>query len=351
MADIRRFSKEEIGGIAKENSIFTFAKDLYEEKTHEEDNFKKAVATTCGIDVSKYRNGNVRLQDLDPVQKHNFFGLMAVTIDSIVATTLETQLDFMTEIQTVGWGDKINFEVETPYLPSVTKLGKGTTVMTSDILHTDNISLDTEARGVSIKESGFNILSGRVNWSNRINSVQKAMFTQMKADVNTALVGTLAGLGANYKVDGSAFNPQTFLTLANHVKAGSHSDTASAFGTQIGLSSILQASANLQGYMSESMKEQFNAKGFLGNFLGTDLMELAQAHVPNTDNFALDDKFIYILPASDQKIVKLGIEGDAIIRESSNVFEADDMSVNYKFIKQYGIAVVAKGKYGIYRLS
>jgi len=351
MADIRRFSKEEVRGVAEDNKILSFSKDLYLGKTSEEDNFKKAIATTCGIDVSKYKNGNVRLQDLDPVQKHNFFSLMAVTIDSIVATTLETQLDFMTEIQTVGWGDKILFEVESPYLPSVTKLAKGTTKMTSDILHNDVINLETEARGVSIKESGFNILTGRVNWSSRVNTVQKAMFTQMKADVNTALVGTLAGLGANYKVDGSAFNPQTFLTLTNHVKAGSHTDTASAFGTQVGLSAILQASASLQGYMSEAMKEQFNSKGYLGNFIGTDLMELAQAHVPNTDNFALDDKFIYILPSSDQKIVKLGIEGDAIIRESAVPLDSDDMSVSYKFIKQYGIAVVAKGKYGIYRLA
>jgi len=351
MADIRRFSKEEIRGIAEDNKLLTFAKDLYTGKTSEEDNFKKAVATTCGIDVSKYKNGNVRLQDLDPVQRYNFFNLMAVNIDSIVGKTLENELDFMVETQSVDWGDKIIFDVESPYLPTVTKLAKGTTVMTSDQLHTDVIDLDTEARGVSIKESGFNILSGRVNWSNRVNAVQKAMFTQMKADINSALVGTLATLGANYKVDGSAFNPQTFLTLVNHVKAGSNTDTASAFGTQIGLSNIMQSQSGLLGYMSESMKEQFNSKGFLGNFMGTDLMKLSQAHIPNTDTFALSDAYIYVVPSSDQKIVKLGIEGDAIIKAIENPLDTDDMSVSYKFIKQYGIRVVPKGKFGIYRLS
>ena len=351
MGDIRRFSKEEVRGIAEDNKLLAFSKDLYLGKTSEEDNFKKAVATTCGIDISKYKNGNVRLQDLDPVQRFNFFSLMAINIDSIVGQTLENELDFMVESQSVGWGDRIIFDIESPYLPTVTKLAKGTTVMTSDILHTDVLELDTEARGVSIKESGFNILSGRVNWSKRVDAVGKAMLTQMKADVNTALVGTLGTLGANYKVDGSAFNPQTFLTMVNHVKAGSHTDNASAFGTQIGLSSVMQSQANLLGYMSEAMKEQFNGKGFLGNFMGTDLMQLSQAHVPNTDTFALDDKYIYVVPSSDQKIVKLGIEGDALIKSQDNPLDADDLSVTYKFIKQYGIAVVPKGKFGIYRLS
>jgi hypothetical protein len=98
------------------------------------------------------------------------------------------------------------------------------------------------------------------------------------------------------------------------------------------------------------MKDTLNTLGHYGVFKGTELREIAQAHAPGTNNFAINDSFLMVLPTGGEKLVKIVFEGEAIVDEATGLDNAD-MSMEYTFIKKHGLAVLSSKKYGIYRLS
>jgi hypothetical protein len=83
---------------------------------------------------------------------------------------------------------------------------------------------------------------------------------------------------------------------------------------------------------------------------GNALLEIPQVFTPNTFTFALDDSKLLILPANT-KPVKVVREGQSIIQENSDGSKNADMSMEYTFLTQYGVAVVFNNAYGVYTLS
>jgi hypothetical protein len=114
-------------------------------------------------------------------------------------------------------------------------------------------------------------------------------------------------------------------------------------GTKAALAKITSAN------VSENMKDAKNNLGYYGTLAGTRMVKIPQAHTPGTETFAINDSFLLVLPTLNDKMVKLVLEGDAVIQETMT--GNADKSIEYEFIKKAGIAVVPSVRYGINRLS
>lgn len=277
--------------------------------------------------------------------KYKVFNLISETVTTILPVTIDEELNGFAEIKNANWGDQLIFEVTDPRLFEVGMVSDGNANIRAQRLDNGKLSLLPQNRSIKIYEEFYRWASGRIDWAVMVDRVSRSFLNQIKIDIYNKIYNSYSNLGATYGVTG-AFDDTTFVSLAQHIEAGTGGLKPMVFGTKLALSKVF----NGQYYYSGSMTDQRNAKGFLPNYLGYDLVEIEQAHSPNTDTFAIDNNFLLLVPAGVNKLVKIGFEGETIVREAS-AQDNVDMSMEYTFIQKYDIGVLSAGKYGIYKLA
>jgi hypothetical protein len=324
------FSANNIGSLEEADSLFR--KTLLEE----------AGIVDGKLDYKTFSN---------PMVKWKLFQLTSETIDAIVPRVLTNQFDRFVETKNAAWNEQLIFKVNSPDLFRVDKVANGNTNVRGQRLDQRALRLYPVMREVAVQESLYRIAAGEVDFASYVNKVAVSMATAIKGDIYSAIYNSYDGLEAEFQENGS-FDPQTFNRLVARVQGANGGLKPVAFGTKMALSKITPAAGftAYPGYMSQGMMDDFNISGFLGNFQGTDLIELEQALVPNTLDFAIDDNFVIVAPAGTDKIVKLGFEGESIITENTSDLSVDQ-TFEYNFQKAWAVDVLAAGRYGLIRLA
>jgi hypothetical protein len=277
--------------------------------------------------------------------KFKVFNLISETVTTILPVTIDEELNGFAEVKNANWGDQLIFEVTDPRLFEVGMVSDGNSNIRAQRLDNGKLSLLPQNRAIKVYEEFYRYVSGRIDWAVMVDRVSRSFLNQIKTDIYSKIYNSYANLGATYGVTGS-FTDDAFVTLAQHIEAGTGGLKPTVFGTKLALSKVFKD----QYYYSGDITGQRNAKGFIPNYLGYDLVEIQQSHTPNTDTFAIDNNFLLFVPAGVNKLVKIGFEGSTIVREAAPTDNAD-MSIEYTFIQKYDVGVLSAGKYGIYKLS
>lgn len=270
------------------------------------------------------------------------FEVLEEALDVLIVEGLEAQFDEFVEIKNTAWGDTNTFAVDDNKLFNIATIANGTGNLQRQRLDQGFVAVSTGLYGVKIYEEFYRFLAGRIDWAKLVERVSKSYNNKIATDIYTALYDSYSVLGATYGISG-AFSEATMNTLIGHVEAATGAE-ATLMGTKTSLSKITTA------VQSEKIKEAMNTLGYYGIFNGTNMQVIKQAHTPGTDIFAINDSFAMVIPNVPNKMIKLVIEGDAIIQEVAGGQSAD-MSLEYMFQKSAGIAVVSSAKYGIYRFA
>lgn len=274
--------------------------------------------------------------------KPELFQVIEEALDVLIVEGLENQFSDFVEIRNLGWGDTNIFAIDDPSLFNVATIANGNGNLRRQRLDKGYLTVDTGIFGIKLYEEFLRFLAGRIDWVKMVNKVSQSYNTKIATDIYDAVYDSFSTLGATYGISG-AFAESTMNTLIGHVEAATGMDV-NILGTKSSLAKISTA------VVSEKAKETFNDLGHYGSFNGTPMKAIKQAHKPGTDTFAINDSFVMVLPQVPDKMIKLVIEGDAIIQETPGGQTAD-MSMEYTFIKSAGIAVIHAAKYGIYRFA
>ena len=91
-------------------------------------------------------------------------------------------------------------------------------------------------------------------------------------------------------------------------------------------------------------------QGYVGMYHGARVIVLPQSFKDETNTEKImDPKFAYIIPAGEERIVKIIMEGDTQIREYDKDSGGMDWSTGIQMYKKVGLAVVTNPNYwGIY---
>jgi hypothetical protein len=309
--------------------------------------FRKTLLEECG-----FVDGKLNYKQFsNPMVKWNLFQLTSETIDAIVPKVLSTQFDRFVETKNAAWNEQLIFKVNSPDFFRVDKVANGNTNVRGQRLDKRTLRLYPVMQEVKIQESLYRVLAGEVEWATYVNRVALSMATKIKGDIYTAIYNSYDGLEAEFQESGS-FDPIAFNTLVQRVQGANGGLKPVAFGTKLALAKLTPAAGftAYPGFMSQNMMDDYNISGFLGHFQGTDLIELEQALVPNTMDFAIDDNFIIVAPSGSDKIVKLGFEGESMVTENTANLPVDQ-EYEYAFQKSWAVDVLAAGRYGIMKLS
>jgi hypothetical protein len=309
--------------------------------------FRKTLLEELGI-----QDGKIDFKVLDnPMAKWKLFQLTTEVIDAIVPKVLANQFDRFVETKNAAWNEQLIFKVNSPDYFRVDKVSLGNTNVRSQRLDQRALRLNPVMRNVTIGESIYRVLAGEVDWATYVNRVALSMAAAIKGDIYNAIYNSYSDLDAEFQESGT-FDGTAFNTLAARVQAANGGLKPVAFGTKLALQKITPSAGftAYPGLMSQNMMDELNVSGFLGYYQGTPLIELEQAMVPSTTDFAINDNFIIVAPAGADKIVKLGFEGESRITENSNDL-GPDQQLEYTFQKAWDTQVLAAGRYGIVQLS
>ena len=142
------------------------------------------------------------------------------------------------------------------------------------------------------------------------------------------------------------FEYDKLVNIASHLNA-EYGGRVAVLGTKSALVKVTRES----GYQfSDNKKDELLKSGYLGSIDNMDFIELEQAHKVGTDEFALDNKMLYIIPQGNQKFIKLFFEGETII-EDTPLMQNKDFSKEFMMMRSYGLALVPSVKYGMYQFS
>lgn len=265
--------------------------------------------------------------------KEQIFAIIEQTITEVLPERLHNTIGRFAEITKFAEGDTPRFSVSNGKITAYTVSLGGTVNRQRRTKRT--ITVETEATQVKVYEELPRVRAGLVDFNELIDDALNAIEDEFYNKIYKTLIGTYANLPAANKESADTVVEADFDKLVQIV---SSYGSPIILGTRVGLATLPKIDA------AEAESDMYN-QGFLGRYKGTPVVEMKNVTTDETnEEFVLEDRYIYIIPEGKDKIVKVGIEGDAYVREENG----EDWTLNFETLVQNGTAVLQNNFFCIY---
>lgn len=291
-------------------------------------------------------NGGSTKLDYKALRRHGaeMFEIIEEILDNTVLEGLPEDNFFkqFVEFKNVALGDQNSFYVPDNTMLVVSEIADGTTALRRQRLDAGtNISISTSWKGVKIYEHLSRLLSGRIDFNQMLDALDKAFKLRINEDIYTAFTSAFDSLPSAFTVSGS-FSEDELITLIEHVEA--------ATGKQALIAGTLKALRKVNtAIVSDSAKEDVYKMGHYGSFNGVPMMRIRQVHSVGTHTFKLSENDIYVV-TTDERPVKFVTEGESRVLSGDAMANAD-LTQEYFFANQYGTGIVITDLFGKYEIS
>lgn len=291
-------------------------------------------------------NGTI---DRKTFRKHKveIFEILEEVINETLQEGLKSQFDGFAEYRNLAWGDENLFTTPAEQNFRVALVSDGNSNLRRQRLRDGqefSVSLDTYA--IKIGEDFHRFLAGKVDWVSMMNGITEAFKRDLTQRIAKAVMNSYGEYGTTYHnafTGASGFTEQDLIEMAMHIEARTGSKVA-VYGTKLALRKLAPSN------VTEDMNNARNSVGYYGSIAGISLNEIEQSHEYGTDNFAIDNNFLLILPQNADKMVKVINEGDAIIQDQQEG-TTSDMMKEYFIANRFGIAVICTKVFGYVKMA
>lgn len=276
--------------------------------------------------------------------KYDVFSIIEEVLDVTLGVVITNQFDALADVKNVGVGEKPSFRVEDPSLFRIARIAGGNNDMRRQKILNSRFEVDTDYFGAKIYAELEMFIAGRVDWASMVDRLSLSFANDLGKRIYEAVANSYSALNAVYGVTGT-YEEDKLFDIIQHVEAKAGGRKAVVMGTKKALRKVSK-----ELLMSDSMKEDMNRVGFIGNVGGTDLVLLPQAHKVGTDEFFVDDNMLLVVPAQE-KLVKVVIEGEATMIEVADAGARNDQQMEYLIQKKLGVGVMQSAIYGMYKIQ
>ena len=265
--------------------------------------------------------------------KTKVYSLVESLLDDILPTkVLQRYADFA-ETQTFAQGTKPVFIRKTGKMRAkqfITKVGLAGRYEVF-ALGEKSFEVATSAIGGAAAIGFEEFLDGRVDWAELVNIVLEGMDELILREIAKALMASIEQLPAANRVAATGFDETGMDRLVSVV---------SAYGTPV-IYCTREFAVKMvpkEGWISDSMRDERWANGFLANYKGVRVVLLPQSFEDETNaTKVIDPGYAWIMPTgSNEKPVKIAFEGSAHMREVEN----DDWSREMQVYQKVGVGVM-----------
>lgn len=331
-------------GKHKHQAIIDLGRDLANGQTGNyskedmNDSIRKALLDIVGAENGKFSRKLFRRHEIE------VYEIIEEAIDQRLQTDVRNQFEPYVDFRNPALGDGYKFTVKNDELLEVSMIAAGTQNLQRQRLENGrSFEISTDWYGVKIYEEFERFMTGMVDWVEMINTIARSFDQYIMLMIYTAIRSAYNGLTAPYKVTGS-WDIDEFNDLVMHVEAAT-GQRPMVLGTRKALSKAIPAYVNI----GSGQVDDRNRDGYFRTIDGTTLMELRQGHIPGTDQFAIEDDFLLVIP-NGEKVIKFIDEGETWIHETGGGQNQDD-SKEYTVRRKMGVAAVTNAKYGVYILA
>ena len=265
--------------------------------------------------------------------KTKVYSLVETLLDDILPTKVLQRYGDFADTQTFAQGTKPVFIRKTGKMRAkqfITKVGLAGRYEVF-ALGEKSFEVATSAIGGAAAIGFEEFLDGRVDWAELVNIVLEGMDELILREIAKALMASIEQLPAANRVSAAGFDENGMDRLISVV---------SAYGTPV-IYATREFAVKLvpkEGWVSDSMRDERWANGFLANYKGVRVVLLPQSFEDETNaTKVIDPGYAWIMPTgSNEKPVKIAFEGSAHMREVEN----DDWSREMQVYQKVGVGVM-----------
>ena len=281
------------------------------------------------------------------------FEVLEETIDILISEGFSNNpfFDQFVEYRDIELGDKNEFYVEDKSVLAISEVSGSHWDLRRQKLNVgESFSVKTRWYGASVYTDFLRMMAGRVDFTTLVAKIQTALKEKMATDIYAQFMGTMEYLPAEFKHTGS-FVASEAIKVIEHVQAANGYAPVVIAGTKQALRKLTGSYTQTNSFLvSDNMKESINRTGILTEWNGYALLEIPQVHKVGTFDFAINENRLMFLPANCRPI-KVVREGQSMINQTSGGTENMDMSVEYTYLTNYGIATVFNTYFGMYEVE
>ena len=246
-------------------------------------------------------------------------------------------------------GDKNEFYVEDNSVLSVMKVAGNHHDVVRQRLGAGSVtSIATYWCAVKVYSEFERVVMGAEDFATFVNKMYEAYDRYVKNACYDAMVGYTEKLATEFKKTGT-------LGAENLEELCYMLETATGYPVRImGTRPALRSVANLANaeWASNEMKDERYKTGLLGWFEGRELIEIPQVFEKNkVGAYKLDNDMLWIMPASEEKFIKLVNEGDTQLRAITDKDANMDMTYEQEMMTKLGVAVMLNSAFGVYEIQ
>lgn len=214
-------------------------------------------------------------------------------------------------------------------------------------------SVPTSVYAVKVGHDIRMFLTGRKDWNEFVNAVAKAFAVQIQNEVYSEVMNASLKVtpSADYNKTGTlgSATKDAFDELLENVSIANDSAPVLIMGTKVALKK-LNALTDIN-WRADSQKEAVAHAGILGDYEGTEMMEIPQRLKNNSAVEKLvDSTKLLILPMVDNKFVKFVDYGETTLEVTEAGDTMNDQQT-YEVQRRMGIATVITKNFGVWNLQ
>lgn len=271
------------------------------------------------------------------------FAILSEMVDTVLPQKIEEAgIGQFIDVKNFAHGDRPRFYLKTGiknvkrFITRVAAAGVYDRVR----LDRDYFDVETYVHGGAVYQTMESFLAGNGNINEVLDILLSELEDSIYADVVVALQGATTKMPAANQATHAGFDVAKFNGVLSTVRAYG---VPTIFCTQE-FAATLVPTAQFTG---DADKNDMRNQGYIGKYLGADVVILTQSFADETNvGKIINPQYAYILPSGAQeKPIKLGFEGDTVIRDVQNA----DWSFEIQLYKKFGVTLIHTNHFGIYR--
>lgn len=274
--------------------------------------------------------------------KIQIFEILEEIINEVIHEGLGNQFQDFAEYRNLAWGDENLFKVPANQIFRVALVSDGNANIRRQRLRDGqefSVSLDTYA--IKVGEDFHRFLANRVDWNEFMTGIAESFRRDLTQRIFDAVMNSYGEYGSTYHktfTEEKALKADDIVEMAMHIEART-GEKVGIYGTKLALASLPQEN------VTEAVQNAINESGYYGKIKGISMFEVSQSHKYGTDEFAIDNDFVLLLPQNKDKMVKVINEGDAIIQDQAGG-TSSDMMQEYFIANRFGVSVICTKVFG-----
>jgi hypothetical protein len=298
--------------------------------------------------MKRPENVSIEAWATNPTVKWAIPTVANIMIDSIIPETIIKNIGLYTDIVTVGYGEAAQFDLAPNSLMTTSQAGNAQRTTFKQKEFKTSKSLVAVNHNITVAVSLYRVLAGQESMAEYVRkaviSIERDM-TGEAYDVFSALVNG-ASFPAPLKKTG--YTAENAMELLQKVTAYNNGAKAVLVGTPLALMNVLPDQA--KGYRMVTQSENPGIQ-LIRNFYDYDILELSQVATGKFDySLKLDDKKLYVMSPSSDKIIKGVLEGSST-SNTQDFYDTANLQSTTTFNKRYAFEGITNSVMGVITLA